>query len=155
MFHWGIIHVKYICLRYTMLLFDVCIYCQMITIKSLVNIVTIHSYTFCVCVIRIFKIYSLSSLWEGNGKPLSTLAWKIPWTEEPVVHGVAECQTWLSDFTFTFHFHALEKEMAAHSSVLAWRIPGRGGAWWAALYGVAQSRTRLKWLSSSSSSSSL
>ena len=44
-----------------MLLFDVCIYCQMITIKSLVNIVTIHSYTFCVCVIRIFKISSLSN----------------------------------------------------------------------------------------------
>ena len=40
------------------------------------------------------------------------------------VHGVAEDQTQLSDFTFTFHFHALEKEMATHSSVLAWRIPG-------------------------------
>ena len=39
------------------------------------------------------------------------------------VHGVAESQTRLSDFTFTFHFHALEKEMATHSSVLAWRIP--------------------------------
>ena len=59
----------------------------------------------------------------------STLAWKIPWTEEPwgaVVHGVAEGRTRLSDFTFTFHFHALEKEMATHSSVLAWRIPGTG-----------------------------
>ena len=42
------------------------------------------------------------------------------------VHGVAEGQTWLSDCTFTFHFHALEKEMATHSSVLAWRIPGTG-----------------------------
>ena len=42
------------------------------------------------------------------------------------VHGVAEGQTWLSDFTFTFHFHALEKEMTTHSSVLAWRIPGTG-----------------------------
>ena len=40
------------------------------------------------------------------------------------VHGVAEGQTRLSDFPFTFHFHALEKEMATHSSVLAWRIPG-------------------------------
>ena len=40
-----------------------------------------------------------------------------------------------------FHFHALEKEMATHSSVLAWRIPGTGGAWWAAVYGVTQSRT--------------
>ena len=42
------------------------------------------------------------------------------------VHGVAKSQTWLSDFTFTFHFHALEKEMATHSSVVAWRIPGMG-----------------------------
>ena len=42
------------------------------------------------------------------------------------VHGVAKSQLWLSNFTFTFHFHALEKEMAAHSNVLAWRIPGTG-----------------------------
>ena len=47
-------------------------------------------------------------------------AWKT------AVHGVAEGQTRLSDFTFIFHFHALEKEMATHSSVLAWRIPGMG-----------------------------
>ena len=43
---------------------------------------------------------------------------------EAAVHGVAEGRTRLSDFTFTFHFYALEKEMATHSSVLAWRIPG-------------------------------
>ena len=43
-----------------------------------------------------------------------------------VVHGVTKSQTRLSDFTFTFHFHALQKEMATHSSVLAWRIPGMG-----------------------------
>ena len=42
------------------------------------------------------------------------------------VHGVAKSRTRLSDFTFAFHFHALEKEMATHSSVLAWRIPGTG-----------------------------
>ena len=119
-------------------------------------------------------------------------AWKA------AVHGVAEGRTRLSDFTFTFHFHALEKEMETHSSVLAWRIPGTeepgglqsmgslqsdtterlqfhsslscigegngnplqcsclenprdGGAWWADIYGVAQSWTRLKRLSSSSS----
>ena len=47
-------------------------------------------------------------------------AWK------PAVHGVAEGQTRLSDFTFTFYLHALEKEMATHSSVFAWRIPGTG-----------------------------
>ena len=55
----------------------------------------------------------------------STLAWKIPWAEEP--GGLSpmglQSRTRLSDFTFTFHFHALEKETAAHSSVLAWRIP--------------------------------
>ena len=54
----------------------------------------------------------------------STLAWKLPWTGEPAVHGVAKSQARLSDFTFTFHFHALEKEMATHSSIVAWRIPG-------------------------------
>ena len=57
----------------------------------------------------------------------STLAWKIPWTEEPgSLHGVAKSQPQLSDFTFPFHFHVLEKEMATHFSVLAWRIPGTG-----------------------------
>ena len=45
---------------------------------------------------------------------------------QAVVHGVAKSRAQLSDFTFTFHFHTLEKEMATHSSVLAWRIPGTG-----------------------------
>ena len=66
-----------------------------------------------------------------------------------VVHGVGKSQTGPSDFPFPSHFHALEKEMASHSNVFAWRIP-ETGAWWAAIYGVAQSQTRLKWLSSSS-----
>ena len=67
------------------------------------------------------------------GKSMDRRAW---WA---AVHGVAKSRTRLSDFTFTFHFHALEKEMATHSSVLAWRInPRDGGAWWAAVYGVAQ-----------------
>ena len=115
------------------------------------------------------------------------------WTS---VHGVAEGRTRLSDFIFTFHFHALEKDMATHSSVLAWRIPGTvepgglpsmgshrvghdwsdlaaaaaavypcgggngnplqyssletsvdRGAWWAAVHGITQGRTWLKWLS--------
>ena len=58
----------------------------------------------------------------------STLAWKIPWTEEPgrLQSMGSLSQTRLSDFPFTFHFHALEKEMATHSSVLAWRIPRTG-----------------------------
>ena len=59
----------------------------------------------------------------------STLAWKIPRMEEPgglQSMGSLEHRTRLRDFTFTFHFHALEKEMATHSRVLAWRIPGTG-----------------------------
>ena len=58
----------------------------------------------------------------------STLAWKIPGTEEPGRRQSMgpRIRTQLSDFTFTFHFHVLEKEMATHSSVLAWRIPGVG-----------------------------
>ena len=59
----------------------------------------------------------------------STLALKIPWVEVPwlaAVHGVVKSQTRLSNFIITFHFHALEKEMATYSSVLAWRIPGTG-----------------------------
>ena len=52
----------------------------------------------------------------------STLAWKIPWMEEP--GGLQSMGSRLSDFAFTFHFHASEKEMATHSSVLTWKIPG-------------------------------
>ena len=57
-----------------------------------------------------------------------TLAWKIPRTEDPGGPQFMESlsRTQMSDFTFTFHFHALEKEMATHSSVLAWRTPGTG-----------------------------
>ena len=66
---------------------------------------------------------------EGNGTPLQYSCLENPmdggawWA---AVHGVAKSRTRLSDFTFTFRFHALEKEMATHSSVLAWRIPGAG-----------------------------
>ena len=58
----------------------------------------------------------------------STLAWKIQWVEEPgrLQSMGSQSLTRLSDFTFTFHLHALEKEMATHSSVLAWRIPETG-----------------------------
>ena len=59
---------------------------------------------------------------------------------EAAVHGVAKSWTRLSDFIFTFHFHALEKEMATHPSILAWRIPGTG-AWWAAVWGHTESDT--------------
>jgi len=65
---------------------------------------------------------------EGHGTHSSASAWKIPRTEEPgrLQSMGSLSQTRLSDFTFTFHFHALGKEMATHSSVLAWRIPGTG-----------------------------
>ena len=72
----------------------------------------------------------------------STLAWEVPWMEEPGGLQSMGSRTRLSDITFTFHFHALEKKMATHSSIVAWRIPGTG-TWWAAVYGVAQSWTRL------------
>ena len=66
---------------------------------------------------------------EGSGTPLQYSCLENPMDREAgwaAVHGVAKSQTGLSDFTFTFHFHALEKEMAANSSVLAWKIPGMG-----------------------------
>ena len=75
----------------------------------------------------------------------STLAWKIPWTEEPgrlQSMGSRRVGHLLSDFTFTFHCPALEKEMATHSSVLAWRIPGMvepGGA----IYGPSMGSHRV------------
>ena len=77
----------------------------------------------------ILFIHSSVCIGEGNGTPLQYSCLANPmdggawWA---AVHGVAKSQTRLSDFTFTFHFHALEKEMATHSSILAWRIPGVG-----------------------------
>ena len=74
--------------------------------------------------------HSLQCFWASQAVAphSSTLAWKIPWTEEPgrLQSMGSLSRTRLSDFTFTFHCHALEKEMATHSSVLAWRIPGTG-----------------------------
>ena len=70
----------------------------------------------------------------------STLAWKIPWMEEPgglqYMGSVRQ-----SDLTFTFHFHTLEKEMATHSSVLAWRMPGMGEPGGLCLWGHTESDT--------------
>ena len=77
---------------------------------------------------------------EGNGNSLQSSCLENPmdggvwWA---AIHGVAKSRTQLSHFPFTFHFRALEKEMATHSSALAWRIPGMGEP--GAIYGVSQS----------------
>jgi len=101
--------------------------------------------------------------WRPMASHSSTPAWKIPWREEPgrlqsmgLLRVGHDWETSLFLFTFTFYFHALEKEMATHSSVLAWRIPGRGSLVGCRLWGRTESttvqlRTRLKRLSSSSS----
>ena len=78
---------------------------------------------------KVFKEVSKLKCGEGNGTPLQCSCLENPmegaawWA---AVRGVAKSRTRLSDLTLTFHFHALEKEMATHSSVLAWRIPGTG-----------------------------
>ena len=106
-----------------------------------------HNVTLCLCVLTLKKglilcvirwlwelnIFPLFFYWridrEGNGNPLQYSCLENPmdggawWA---AVHGVARSWTQLSNFTSTFHFHALEEEMATHSSVLAWRIPGTG-----------------------------
>ena len=89
-----------------------------------------HIYLFkLVFLFSLGKYPEVELLGEGNGTPLQYSRLENPrdggawWA---AVHGVTRSQTQLSDFTFTFHFHVLEKEMATHSSVLAWRIPGTG-----------------------------
>ena len=82
------------------------------------------------CVSSHYLILPRVSSGEGNGTPLQYSCLENPMDRgawEAAVHGVAKSQTRLSDFPFTFHFHALEEEMATHSSVLAWRIPGTVG----------------------------
>ena len=98
-----------------------------------------YSWTYCQCTFnQLFdtwlggEVHYNNVYWfigGGDGTPLQYSCLENPmdggaW--EAVVHGVAKSQTRLSDFTFIFHFHALEKEMATHSSILAWRIPGTG-----------------------------
>ena len=83
----------------------------------------------------------LLSLGEGDGTPLQYSCLENPMDGEAwwaAVHGVAKSRTQLSDFIFTFHFHALEKEMASHSSILAWRIPMDRRAWQATGHGVTK-----------------
>ena len=93
-----------------------------------IRIRTIEDYGFRIHFTHI-QIISIDIIREGNGTPLQYSCLENPMDGESwwaAVHGVARSQTRLSDFTFTFYFHALEKEMATHSSVLAWRIPGTG-----------------------------
>ena len=78
---------------------------------------------------KIIYVILVNILGEGNGTPLQYSCLESPMDRGAwwaAVHGVTKSRTRLNDFTFTFHFHALEKEMATHSSVLAWRIPGTG-----------------------------
>ena len=81
---------------------------------------------------------------EGNNNPLQYSCLENPMDRgawKASVHGIAEGWTRLSDFTFTFHFHALEKEMATHSGVLAWRVPGMEEPGGCRLWGHTQSDT--------------
>ena len=102
------------------------------------NVYHIGIYFHCVYIYHIFlfihssmdtqPVYMPLLLWigEGDGTPLQYSCLENPMDRgawQAAVHGVAKSQTWLSDFIFTFHFHALEKETATHSSTLAWRIP--------------------------------
>ena len=81
---------------------------------------------------------------EGNGNPLQYSCLENPmgggawWA---AIHGAVKSRTQLSNFTFTFHFHVLEKEVATHSSVLAWRIPGTGSLVGCLLWGRTESDT--------------
>ena len=95
-------------------------------------------------IIKMYSIVFIIILWlykylikcseKAMAPHSSTLAWKIR---------VAKSWTWLSDFTFTFHFHALEKKMATHSSVLVWRIPGTGEP--VGLLSLGSHRVRHNW----------
>ena len=88
--------------------------------------------------------FSLSCIGEGNGNPLQYSCLENPmdggaWCA--AVHGVLKSRTRLSDFTFTFYFHALEKELATRSRVLAWRVPGTGEPGGCCLWGRTESDT--------------
>ena len=116
-------------------------------IEAVLNFLPVHkSGTYFLAstnVSRLFFLYFTKySCGEGNGTPLQYSCLENPMDGEAcTVHGVAKSRTRLSDFTFTFHSHALEKEMATHSSVLAWRIPGAGSLVGCHLWGRTESDT--------------
>ena len=111
----------------------VCMYVYECDVYVFWHVVCMFACVFVVCMSVMYVYMYLCMLCmfvrEGNGTPLQCSCLENPmdggawWA---VVHGIAKSQPGLSDFTFTFHFHALEKEMTTHSSVLAWRIPGTG-----------------------------
>ena len=95
--------------------------CQFLVYSKLIQL--------CIYIYILFHILFHYKIREGNGTPLQYSCLENPMDAGAwyaAVHGVSKSWTRLSDFTFTLHFHALEKEMATHSSVLAWRIPGMG-----------------------------
>ena len=104
--------------------------------------------------------FSFSCIGEGNGNPLQYSCLENPMDRgawKAAVHGVAKSRTQLRDFTFTFHFplSCIGEGNGNPLQCSCLENPRDGGAWWAAIYGVTQGRTRMKWRSSSSSSSHL
>ena len=93
----------------------------------------------CTQIKHIFKKFCTPLQYSCLENPMNGGAW---WA---AVHGVAKSRTGLSDFTFTFHFHALEKEMATHSRVLSWRIPGTGMGEPGGLLSMGSHRVRHNW----------
>ena len=125
------------------------------SVKSPINLkIQVHIYIYTCIIIKDLSIYIYIYIYmyierRRQWHPTSVLLPKNPMDRgawQAAVPGVTKSRTRLSDFTFTFHFHALEEEKCS-----CLENPRDGGAWWAAVYGVAQSRTRLKRLSSSSS----
>ena len=120
--------------------FENCFFCLYISLNCRLTIITIEA-----CQIKVserilvsgqifLSHIELNTPGKGNSNPLQWQPTPVLFLENPMdggawwaaVHGVARSRTQLSDFTLFFHFHALEKEMATHSSVLAWKIPGTG-----------------------------
>ena len=124
-----------------------CLYILEINLLSVVSFAIIFSHSEGCLFILLIVSFAVQKLLSLTRSYLDNLMDRGAWCA--AVHGVVKSWTQLSDFTLTFHFHVLEKEMATHSSVLAWRIPGTAepGGLLSPVYGVTQSWTRLKQLS--------
>ena len=127
---WGEISYRYqLCLTVSIVSFKGCISLLIFCLVDLSIDVSGVLKSPTIIVLLLISPFILVSvcLREGNGNPLQYSCLENPMDGGPwwaAVHGVAKSRSQLSDFTFTFHFHALEKEMATHSSVLAWRMQG-------------------------------